>query len=592
MSEPRRNKFEWLVVVIFIIVSFALRSRARLMPRAGDDWAQQQMIEGDWCVRRGPLSLYDFGGRTVADRRALMDSGAWPWWSHPQLSLVMFRPMSSVLLHLDVLIAGHHTTFAHIHSLCWWALALLAVYCWLRIVFPLRIALFALALLCVEESATVPVVWIANRNALVAMTFSGFGLAALASARNRGSTRLAMLCALLLFAALMASEYALCFFGYAVATEFGPRGNLALRRSHSILAWAVPFGVWVLLYRYYGAGVSGSSVYIDPITDPTRFARVLPARIALLLRHLITTFPITDPNPLRVGPTLVPTLPILLGLIFCVWIASQSYDSNLRHTIVRLSCGTLFSLFPAVGSFTSARLALAGSIGVAVAFAIVLDGLVVTLSSRPQTKLKVVQLTILIPATVLIIVFHLVYATRSVLTETENWIQTYTNNERGLSHSQLNLREIRNGTVILIAAADMQTLLYAPSVLAAHGIPHLCAWRVLSVHPGPVLLRRTDAFTLDVVLLGSEWLTSSAETLFRSTDQPLSVGQRITVRDMTATVMKMGRLGPLQMRFVFNRSLDDRSIQLVWSSAHGLRRIPRLTVGRTVVVPAAQMPSR
>src|SRR5262245_62384843 len=101
-----------------------------------DDWIHRAALSASFeGYQRGPFTLYDFlqGGRENA---ALMDAGLLPWFADPTLTARFFRPLSSALLALDVLAFGEHALFAHLHSLTWFALAIVLVWTIQRALLP------------------------------------------------------------------------------------------------------------------------------------------------------------------------------------------------------------------------------------------------------------------------------------------------------------------------------------------------------------------------------------------------------------------------------------------------------------------------
>ena len=89
-----------------------------------DDYLHASMIDGSFPVHRGPLDLYDFVDD--AEHAVLVERGMLPWWAHPQLRIRFLRPFSSLLRWGEQPAFGRSALVPHLHSLLWWAAAVLA----------------------------------------------------------------------------------------------------------------------------------------------------------------------------------------------------------------------------------------------------------------------------------------------------------------------------------------------------------------------------------------------------------------------------------------------------------------------------------
>src|SRR5262249_38282925 len=70
----------------------------------------------------GPLSLFTFAsGEPAAHSRAL-ESGAFPWWTDPDIRIVFFRPISSLTHALDYALWPSSPAAMHFHSIVWYLL--------------------------------------------------------------------------------------------------------------------------------------------------------------------------------------------------------------------------------------------------------------------------------------------------------------------------------------------------------------------------------------------------------------------------------------------------------------------------------------
>src|SRR5581483_5237067 len=110
--------------------------------------------------------------------------------------------------------------------------------------------------------------------------------------------------------------------------------------------------------------------------------------------------------------------------------------------------------------------------------------------------------------------------------------------------------------VIVMAAADPETLHYPPWIWreTARVVP--ARWSVLSMAQGPMLLVRPDPFTLEVRALGPAFLARAVEDMYLSPGSTSSEGDERDGAGLVATVEVAEAGHPRQIRFRFDRSLD------------------------------------
>jgi len=183
-SLPRRSLLE---LALLLAIGATLFSPAMGTPFFLDDHLQGAMVEGTFPSPRSPLNLYDFVDD--ANRTTLTDRGLLPWWSHPQLRIRFFRPLSSALLWLDHRVFGNAALPMHLHSLLWWVAAVLAVRALYKRFFSPRLTLMATAIFAFAPCHALPLAWLANRETLISLAFGGLALGANARWRDDGRLR-------------------------------------------------------------------------------------------------------------------------------------------------------------------------------------------------------------------------------------------------------------------------------------------------------------------------------------------------------------------------------------------------------------------
>src|SRR4051812_20172681 len=270
------------IVLLGALAAGAVVNRAA--PRAPldlDGFGQRAMIEGTLTPRRGPFNLYDF----VADdnRAALVDRGVIPWWSDPRLVIRFLRPLPSVLVWLDHRLFGYDAFGPHLLSLLWWAGAGLAAHALYRTAMGSRPALVATAVFALSPTHAIPLVWLANRNILVTLTFGAWALGLYVRWRNDRRRALGLATAAAFGATALTGEYALCLIGYLIAFEMCRRTEAARRRLTGALPAAVPLVLYAATRAALGYGATASGFYRDPTADPGAYLQALPRTISTLL---------------------------------------------------------------------------------------------------------------------------------------------------------------------------------------------------------------------------------------------------------------------------------------------------------------------
>lgn len=228
-------------------------------------------------------NLFAFAKDPVAVAK-FMDQGVFPWWSDVEGGFSFFRPLASLSLWLDHELWPHSMPLKHVHSLLWYG-----ALCWVVLMLYRRFgpgasfASLALAVYAWDDARAMTVGWVANRSALMGLTFGFLALLAHDAFRKSGRPR-ALLAALgAIGGGLLCAETTLQALGYFVAYAlFLDHGKL----RHRLLAlspYAILVIVWRVLYVGFGYGAARTDLYIDAGVDPLRFLLLMLERMPLLL---------------------------------------------------------------------------------------------------------------------------------------------------------------------------------------------------------------------------------------------------------------------------------------------------------------------
>ena len=514
-----------------------------------DDYLHVAMVEKTFPAARGPFDLYDFVDDEV--RPALVERGLLPWWAHPKLTIRFFRPLSSALLWMDHRAFSHRALPMHLHSLAWWALAVLAVRSLYRTAGALspRATAMATAIFALARCHAMPVAWLANREALISLTLGALGLAALTRWRQARRARDgALATALFALALLSGGEYALCFGGYALAMELVDRRATLARRAASVAPFAVPALAYLVTRSALGYGAVGSGFYADPLRDPVGFARAAPWRFVALLSEGWLTI---DSRDVLATPWRVALGAFVAVAVGFAWSptrrAISALDPPSRAAVTWMLVGSLFAVLPVMAAVPSPRLLGVSTIGIAAAVAVVLDHAwfgAGASSVRERTQSFALAIGFA----------HLVHGPVSAWLAARELHDAASQFEQSAQWLSERLGDpARREVGVVRGAAGMW---FAPFALDPRGITP-AHWYLLS-DMGHVLVLRKGPRTLELVAPRDGGLYPvGARSLFRSLDAPLATGDTIRVPGMRATIVESGERGPRDVMFAFDHDLDD-----------------------------------
>jgi hypothetical protein len=324
-----------------------------------DDHAHQLALQGEMPLR--PWSLYDFG--ETKDWAHVEGVGGIPWWTSLDWKIRFFRPLSSLLLAADHALFGADPMPYHVVSLAWLALLLTASYAMYRALGLSRgVATGAVAFLAASQATAFPADWIANRNSLVAATFTAAAVAAIASHARLGkgcALAVALLAAVL---AALSKESGLVALagvaGWLLVADHGLPAAWARRGAAACVGTAV---LWVVGLALAGYGTR-SAFYATPWSDPGRFAGNLGLLATIGPLALLTPVPadlaFLQPD-IRIG---LAVAGVAVGVPVAVWAARRLRGDP---TAAYLALWTAVALVPEAGAPLGERLLLTPTIGAA-----------------------------------------------------------------------------------------------------------------------------------------------------------------------------------------------------------------------------------
>jgi hypothetical protein len=529
---------------------------------------------------RAPWDLYTFA--TLEHNATLMEEGVFPWWTDPELVIAFFRPLSSLSIWLDHVIWQQNDGPKHLQGLVWYALLLAALSATYRALsLSPKHAALALLLFAVDDARWMPVGWLAQRNAVLAMVPAVLALYFHHQAREQGGAWRRALAAVCLGLGLLGGEAALAICGYLAAYALVLDRGTWRARVLSLLPYAAVVIVWRAAYLYLGYGALHSGDYVDPGRDPLEFARLLPVRLPILL---LGQFGAPYADMWEIYPLFAPWLrPVAwLFAISVLGLAYYLFRPLLRaHPVLRFwLLGSVLATLPACGVHPEDRMLTATALGatqlVSAFLWAVLDGTYATAKRLSQVSAGLLVLT------------HLVYAPITLPLRAYDVFAL----DRSMLHADQSIPqgdEIRGKTLVIInPILDIYAVYWPVFRGARHGtLPEHFRW--FATAEADVRVTRVDANSLSVAVDGG-LLANAMQSAFRRADRELALGQEIRLEGVTYEVSALTDDGrPARFLARFDHPLE--SPEFVWRmwGKHGYVPFRPPAVGQSVFLPKARM---
>jgi hypothetical protein len=566
--EPIRPR--WLEVAIWGVIALGVLIYWPSLeaPLALDDYAQRAMIEGHVTFRHGLLNLYDY--INDANRAALLDRGAIPWWTDPRLVIRFLRPASSALVWLDHTFFRYHALGPHLHSLLWWGAAVFGVRTLFLGLMKPRPALLGVAVFALAPCHAVPIVWLANRPGLVSVALGTWGLAFYCRWRESRAFRDGAWSLMLWTATFLTGEYAFCFAGYALAIELVRRDDDLMARLRGIAPFAIPGLVYSVLHLALHYGPQASGFYRSPFDGFDAYVRGSPHAISVLLGSgwfgvddmAWAAKPASSTIPLGLGIAAVLVIPLAY--------LRKRLEGVERNRTTWMLIGSVLALAPVLAAQPSSRLLGAAMVGISGISGLLLDVAIPTRERKRRRQPARERDTVPVAVTSLV-ALALAYghfiagpsngrrmaqmATQAELAFTPRveWLVSH------LDH--------KKSTVALLRAESPPLVLWAPFMLRGDAPER---WRVLSQTPGPVTVIRTGPRMVSLMSEGPPLFPVGPSDFFRV--GRLIQDQVVDLPGMQATVLEVDAQGlPRRVQFAFEHDIDN--VQWLVESGDGLREV-------------------
>jgi hypothetical protein len=466
----------------------------------------------------------------------------------------------------------------HVHSILWYALLVFMTgLLYRRFLVPVWAAGLATMFYALDYSHAVGVGMLCGRSAVIAAVFGFLTLLGHDSWRRSSLKIYSVLAPVAFVVSLLCGEAAIAAAGYLVAYAlFNERGKPAARVA-GLLPYMIAGSVWLIIYTRLGYGTAYIGLYIDPGKDALRFAANFVQHLTVLLLGHFTLPPSDLWSFLPAWPARIYAAGAAAGIFFIAWCLWPLLKQD--RTARFFALGTVLAAIPFCAALPSNRHLFftgLGSMGLIACFlAQVLEkpAWFVPCWGRPRALLAgiwffscaVVYPLLFAPATLMNIILQkpLTLAAETIAPQNDDCL---------------------SGQTIIVSVPYDQMLFYLPFIRAAHGQPSCLNTYLLSAGLQPVEVQRADERTL-VIRIQNGMLKGAWEQSFRDSAAPLEKGYTRQLPGFSATVTALSDGGlPAEIRYVFNKQLEDHSLRWVTWSDKGFVPFVLPAPGKTVRV--------
>jgi len=559
-DEDASRRRAWVGLATVVLLGIFVYFPTLRTPFLLDDYLQSSMIEGHFPGKRGPFDLYDF--INDVDRPRLVERGMLPWWAHPALEIRFFRPLASGVRWVEHHAFGASPVLMHLHSLVWWFAVVFFARALFRRALAPRAATIATVIFALAPCHAIPLAWLANREALLSLTFGFAALGALLRFRDEGRLRDAALATALFALSLLSGEYAIGFGGYVLALELAGRRATLVRRAASVSTFALPAAAYLVARAAGHYGSFGSGFYTDPFRETGAFLRAAPGRLVTLLAE--GWFSLDGDTLTHRTPGYVLVLVALVAaplLVVPIRREIAALDAERRSSVTWLVLGSILCLAPVLAVVPAPRVLGASMLGVSPAVALLLERAWFSAPLEPSRGVFA-ELT---PVVALILGFaHLVHGPATSWLMSNEQQKSAESFARASAELRAGVKDPERAEVFVVRC--LASAFFLPFALDEHGrLP--ARWRVLA-QTGHVLALRRDARTFDLLASAEQGLFPMGQgALFRSADAPIARGQVFVAPGMRVTILDVGPHGPRSARFELDRDVESSSLTWITEDA-------------------------
>jgi hypothetical protein len=569
-----------LAPLVFGLLALLLTLPALGVGLIGDDYFHRMILLGipDGGFESPPLR-YLFSFVPEGRQQYMMDRGYLPWWCDPGIRIAFSRPLTALTHLADYALWPDRFGLQHLHSLAWLLAGVALVAILYRKVHGATLtAAVAAAFFAVEDAHALPAGWLANRNGLICLVAgTGVILLHLAWCRRPSPGRL-LLALAALGVALGCGEAAIGCLAYVAAWQLTERQGSWPRRLAPLVPYGLVVVAWRAIYVYAGFGTGGSSLYVDPGGQPSRFLLALGERWPILVLGQWLQLPIDLwlilPRAAQLTLAVVAAA-VTAGVAALLW---QLLRNERRARFWLLGMG--LAMIPVCAAFPMDRLLVFAGIGAFGAIAMLLESVGVW-PWGPASGARWRR-----SAAWLLLVVHGPIAASLLVVRTMAlplWGSTFSVGAEAAPADP----EVAEQTFVFVNGNDFPVV-YARLIRLVEGeapaprrVVQLAAMTTVNT------VEREDERTLVITSRGG-FLLLDVDRLLASPERRFDVGERIERPDYFAEIRSLTSDGrPSVVAFRFREPLEDRSLRwLYWKDAE-LIEFPLPGVGERAVVEAS-----
>ncbi|MBL8912084.1 MAG: hypothetical protein JNM17_15420 [Archangium sp.] len=539
--------------------------------------------------RLSPLlddDLFSFATGNPEETNKLILDGPYPWWTWPNVRFQFFRPLSSWLAKAEHHVFGRSDVPKHVHSILWFlALVVVVNQLYRRALEPKgqeRAGLWAPAttatsvamlLFALDDVHWMPMMWIANRNALISAVPVLIGVLLHVRSREDGWAPGRWFALPFVAIGLAGGESALGAVSYLLAYEAFAARDSWVQRAKALAPLAVLGLGYIVLYKAAHAGAKGSGIYIDPIGEPGAFLLAAPGRmLALAGAQLLGSSSDLWLISVASRPALVAFG--VLAVALCFWLMKTAVwpqlDDDARRKTRWLVGGMALSLVPVSATFPLNRLLLLPSVGGAAIVALILTH-VSWKSGGARYAAGLLFFANVVIAPVMWAGSYYVggFMARGQITSAL---------ETPLTDAQLSKR------VVIFNVPDPALALYPSLVRLWYAKPVSKRWFQFSMAPFPHRLARTAENTVELEVVNGRMMQTVFEQLLRSETLPLPIGFTSKLNGATVTVIALDDELPSKLRIDFENLSSDEWTWVQWKDQK-FQSLTMPAVGETIDLP-------
>jgi hypothetical protein len=444
------------------------------------------------------------------------------------------------------------------------------------------VAGLAMLAFAVDDSHAMPAAWIANRHALVALVFCAVILVFHFKWRQTGHIGYLAVALSGLALGLVASEAVLGVTAFIGAWQFCCDRVRWGRRLAALAPYTAVVVAWRLIYNHFGFGITGSGLYLDPVTAPFEFSAALLERWPVMLAAHWFPLPVDVVMFLPQVARNVLTVACVVMTLLLLWLFApllrRSADARFWAVSMSLALVPLCAAFPMLRNLFIASIGGAALLALQAQAVGLLSGGEGLEAGRTRRWL-----------TIALLVVHLPLAAASLAFQAAN--QTvFASFFSGGDRTVPDVPEIEQQSLIFVTGHEFPTA-YTPIYrwVESRHAPQRTA--LLATISSDNRITREDTNTL-VIEPTAGYLSVESDCLERHASVSFTVGETVWMPDFDAEVRSVTDDGRAKaVAFRFREPLSSARYRLMMWGPRGAEPFELPAVGETVVLPAEDIMS-